>query len=229
MEQPAFHGSRWAQLVSARGWLYSYDDHLADARVNRSERLVLYAGKQQKIGWFSRKWGGRLLTVVGRRTDGSGSFRQRFRATVGVGWYPSGLRIPEAGYWKLTLRTEGWVRQLVAEAIEPPTEATCDSTPVPASGPVLLTPRRSRSLQAGDRGERPTEVRFSMPAVELRTVETRRCSGARYETRASHRGTWPSSARSWMGTAPSAKSSQRSPLGGTARRSSMPRTQAAGS
>jgi hypothetical protein len=133
-------GPTWSRL---EGWLYSYHAYVADARVNQSELLVVRAGVEEKIGWFSRKWGGTLLHVSGRRVDGDGSFRQRFRAARGAAWYPSGLKVPQTGCWQLTLRTRGWVRQIVVEAIEPPAKGTCDATPVPESGPVVLTPRRS--------------------------------------------------------------------------------------
>lgn len=140
-------GAPWIAVGPRRqrleAWLYSYDGQLADARVNRSERLVLYAGKEHKIGWYSRKWGGSWLTIVGNRLDAPGSFRQRFRAAHGTGAYPSGLRIPASGCWQLTLRTKGWVRRLVVEAIESPAERACDATPVPESGFAVLTPQRS--------------------------------------------------------------------------------------
>jgi hypothetical protein len=144
-------GAPWITVGPTRsrleGWLYSYDAYLADARVNRSERMVVRAGVEEKIGWFSRKWGGSPLRVSGRRLEGDGSFAQTFRAVAqGARWYPSGLKVPEPGCWQLTLRTKGWVRQVVVEAIEPPAKGTCDATPVPESGQAALTPRRSGLL-----------------------------------------------------------------------------------
>jgi hypothetical protein len=140
-------GGPWITVGPSRarleGWLYSHEAYYADGRANRSEGFVVRAGVEEKIGWFSRKWGGTWLDVVGRRTDGDGSFRQRFRAAWQAAWYPSGLKAPQAGCWQLTLRTKGWTRQLVVEAIEPPAKGTCDATPVPDFGPVVLTPRRS--------------------------------------------------------------------------------------
>jgi hypothetical protein len=140
-------GSPWITVGPTRarleGWLYSYHAYVADERVNQSERVVVRAGVEEKIVWFSRKWGGRWLTLSGRRIDGTGSFSQRFRAAYGSGAYPSGLKIPETGCWRLTLRTEGWARQIVVEAIEPPAKGTCDATPVPESAFVVVTPRRS--------------------------------------------------------------------------------------
>jgi hypothetical protein len=146
-------GAPWIAVGPTRsrleGWLYSYEAYLADARVNRSERLVVRAGTEEKIGWFSRKWGGSPLRVSGRRLGGDGSFAQTFRAVAqGAGWYPSGLKVPQPGCWQLTLRTKGWTRQIVVEAIEPPAKGRCDATPVPESGQVVLTPRRSGLLAA---------------------------------------------------------------------------------
>jgi hypothetical protein len=140
-------GAPWLAVGPTRsrleGWLYSYVQYVGDRRVNRSGRLIVRAGVQEKIGWFSRRWGGTWLTVVGRRLDGTGSFRQRFRAAHGAGWYPSGLLVPAIGCWELTLRTKGWLRRLVLEAIEPPTDGACDASPVDSNA-VVLTPARAR-------------------------------------------------------------------------------------
>lgn len=125
------------------GYLYRYREYLGDGRVNRSETVVLRAGVEEKIGWFSKRWGGSRLHISGRRIDGSGSFSRRFRAMPGAGFYPSGILIPAAGCWQLTLRTEGWVRRLVIEAVVPAPTGTCDATPGDETGSVVLTPRRS--------------------------------------------------------------------------------------
>jgi hypothetical protein len=142
-------GGPWIAVGPSRarleGWLYSHEAYYADGRANRSEGFVVRAGVEEKIGWFSRKWGGSPLRISGRRLDGEGSFAQTFRAVArGAGWYPSGLRVPQPGCWQLTLRTKGWVRQVVVEAIEPSAKGTCDATPVSAGGRIPLTPRRSR-------------------------------------------------------------------------------------
>ncbi len=39
------------------GVLFSYR-YLGDGRVNRSEGVVLRAGRAEKIAWYSKKWGG---------------------------------------------------------------------------------------------------------------------------------------------------------------------------
>jgi hypothetical protein len=117
--------------------------YLGDGRVNRSEGVVLRAGRAEKIAWYSKKWGGGFLTVIGTRLDGPGSFRQRFGWAIGAGWYPSGITVPAAGCWELTVRTDGWTRKLVVQAVDPAPEGTCDGTPVRADGSVRVTPSRS--------------------------------------------------------------------------------------
>ncbi len=139
-------GAPWVGVGPKRSrfeaWLLGYQELLHDRRVNRSAGVVVRAGVEEKVGWFSRVWGGSRLRVSGRRLDGSGSFAQIFRAAHGAGWYPSGLKVPQAGCWELTLRTKGWMRKIVVEAIEPQAEETCDATPVGESG-VRLTPARA--------------------------------------------------------------------------------------
>lgn len=125
------------------GYLYRYKEYLGDGRVNRSDRVVLRAGREEKIAWFSRRWGGRRLQLTGRRLDGSGSFSQRFQATPGAGFYPSGIRIPTPGCWQLTLRTEGWARHVIVDAVEPAPAGTCDATRVDETGSVTVTPARA--------------------------------------------------------------------------------------
>ncbi len=117
--------------------------YLGDGRVNQSEGVVLRAGRAEKIAWYSNRWGGGFLTVIGKRLDGAGSFRQRFGATIGAGWYPSGIAVPAAGCWELTLRTDGWTRRLVVKAVDPAPEGTCDATPVGADNSAKVLPSRS--------------------------------------------------------------------------------------
>jgi hypothetical protein len=116
--------------------------YLEDGRVNRSEGVVLLAGRAVKIAWYSKKWGG-FLTVIGKRVDGAGSFRQRFGYLVGAGFIPSGVTVPAAGCWQLTLKTDGWTRKLVVQAVDSAPEGTCDATPVGADGWVKVVPSRS--------------------------------------------------------------------------------------
>lgn len=139
-------GFPWIAAGPARsrlfGALLGYR-YLGDGRVNRSEGAVLTAGRAVKIAWYSTKWGGGFLTVVGRRLDGPGSFRQRFGWAIGAGWYPSGILVPAAGCWELTVRTDGWTRRLVVRAVDPAPEGTCEATPVRADGSAAVNPARS--------------------------------------------------------------------------------------
>jgi hypothetical protein len=124
------------------GVLFSYR-YLGDGRVNHSEGVVLRAGEAEKIAWYSKRWGGSKLTLTGKRLDGSGSFRRQFTATLGEGWYPSGITVPAAGCWELTLKTDGWTRRLVVKAVDPAPVGTCDATPVGDDGWLKLVPSRS--------------------------------------------------------------------------------------
>jgi hypothetical protein len=141
------HGTPWVFAGTGRsrveGWLYSYHEYVGDGRVNRSERIVLRAGRQEKIGWYSPTWGGSRLTVTARRLDGAGSFRQTFRAAVGPGVYPSGILVPAPGCWRLTLRTSGWTTRLIVRAVDPAPEETCDATPLRENGWLSVTPARA--------------------------------------------------------------------------------------
>jgi hypothetical protein len=124
------------------GVLFSYR-YLGDGRVNQSEGVVLRAGVTEKIAWYSKRWGGSRVRLTGRRLDGPGSFRQVFGASLGAGWYPSGITVPAAGCWQLTLKTDDWTRRIVVQAIDPAPEGTCDATPVPASNWLKVVPSRS--------------------------------------------------------------------------------------
>ena len=137
-------GSKASRL---EGVLFSYR-YLGDGRVNASEGVVLRAGRAEKIAWYSMKWGGSRLTLTGKRLDGTGSFRQRFRASLGAGWYPSGITVPAAGCWQLTLKTDGWTRKMVVQAVDPAPEETCDATAVPADNWLKVVPLRSGILGA---------------------------------------------------------------------------------
>jgi hypothetical protein len=142
-------GAPWISTQVGRsrleGYLLGYHEYLGDGRVNRSESVVLRAGKAEKIAWFSTVWGGSRLTVTGKRLDGRGTFSQLFRAAMRPsGLYPSAIRIPTAGCWRLTLRTDGLLYRVVVKAVDPAPPYTCNPAPVQAPGSwVDLAPARS--------------------------------------------------------------------------------------
>jgi hypothetical protein len=138
-----------------RGALYTYSETLGDARVREAGGLVLYAGRMYKIGWLPRTWPGqaRHLVIEARRTDGPGAFRQRFHRAFSPRFFPSGVVLPTAGCWRLTLRAGGRRWTVDVEAIEPPATLRCDTNAVDSGRHpvdefftrwVSLTPRSSR-------------------------------------------------------------------------------------
>jgi hypothetical protein len=118
------------------GFLYSYEQTLGDARVREASGLVVYAGALHKIAWFPRRWSGtgRVFLIDGRRVDGPGSFRARSTRALAPQFYPSGLTIPSAGCWRLTLRSSArsWTLHVRAidAPVEPPTHLRCDTSRV---------------------------------------------------------------------------------------------------
>jgi hypothetical protein len=142
--------------ASIRGTLYSpYSATLGDARVREAAGLTLYAGRMYKIAWLPRTWPGqaRYLVVEGRKTDGTGTFRQRFQRAFSPRFFPSGIVMPSAGCWRLTLRSGGRRWTLDVAAVEPPASPRCDTNPVESGRHpvdafftrwVSLTPRSSR-------------------------------------------------------------------------------------
>jgi hypothetical protein len=111
------------------GLLYAYSQMLGDARVRTSPGFVLYAGRMAKIGWVPRNWShgwGRYLVIEGRRLDGTGTFRHRFRRAVAPQFYSTGVTVPSAGCWRLTLRSGRRQERFVVRAFEPPAAPPCD-------------------------------------------------------------------------------------------------------
>lgn len=137
------------------GFVYTLAPTLGDSRVRDAGGLTVYAGALHKIAWLPRRWTGtgRSLVVAGRKVDGSGSFRERYPRAAAPQSYPSGLTLPTAGCWRLTLTsgTRRWT--LYVRAVEPPSEPRCDPTPV-SGGPnpvdssfttwIAASPRASR-------------------------------------------------------------------------------------
>lgn len=126
--------------VGARGraYLFLYGPELADGRVNQSSGVVIYTGGgtdafSTKVLWAPAHSGSRA-TLSGTRLDAAGSFAERL-SRAGDGAFPSIVSIPEAGCWKLTLRTGGRRSSVVVRAVDPPATVSCDSTPVRRDSP----------------------------------------------------------------------------------------------
>jgi hypothetical protein len=131
------------------GRLYSYDETLGDGRVREAPGLVDYAGRPNKIAWLPRRWSGTgpALAVEGRRLDGPGSFRARYRRALSPQFYPSAVTLPTAGCWRLTLRTGVLRWALHVLAVEPPEGALCETTAV-RDGPNPVDPFFTRWVGA---------------------------------------------------------------------------------
>lgn len=128
----------WVKLGTAgRAYLFFYAAELADGRVNQSPDVVMYTGGgtsafSTKILWAPTK-PGRLAAVTGTRLDGPGAFTQRLTASGRA--FPSIVSIPNAGCWRLTLRTGKTRATLVVRAVDPPATPACDATPVRRDAP----------------------------------------------------------------------------------------------
>jgi hypothetical protein len=75
-------------------------------------------GLNMKILWRPLRTGSAAtVSIVGAQLDGSASFAQRF-PTAGGG-FPSGVNIPAAGCWLLTVRSGRLIGTVVAKVMPP--------------------------------------------------------------------------------------------------------------
>jgi hypothetical protein len=77
-------------------------------------------GYATKILWRVR--GGRgAVSVIGRRLDGPGAFRQRFSATASGGgtFFPSVIKVPDPGCWRVTVASRGRIGRFAFVALSP--------------------------------------------------------------------------------------------------------------
>ena len=123
-------GTPWVRSGGVTGNLFAYSERmLMDGRVNGSDGLVLYTrggtgNPAMKILWTATAGSGRL-TVVGKRLDAFGAFTQRFN---GRREFPSIVKIPVAGCWRLSVRAGSARGTLVVRAVDPPAESVCGAT-----------------------------------------------------------------------------------------------------
>lgn len=149
-------GVPWIAAGGLTGHLFAYGGRtLMDQRVNGSDGLVLYTGGgtaegATKILWVARRRSGSRLLLSGRRIDGSGTFGQRFRANR-EGAFPSIVKIPAAGCWRLAIKAGPLRATFFVRALEPPAERVCEPTPVfrhtphPLFGDITWMPATPRS------------------------------------------------------------------------------------
>jgi hypothetical protein len=141
-------GTPWVASGAITGRLFAYGGRtLMDGRVNGSDGLVLYTHGRTpdgatKILWVVRKRFGPSLTLRATQLDGPGMFTQRF--THRGGQFPSIVDVPEAGCWRLSLRTGKVRAAVVLQAIDAPAKSFCDATPV-YRGDVTRMPTTPRS------------------------------------------------------------------------------------
>lgn len=58
-----------------------------------------------KVLWVALGRPGAALIMRGRRLDGPGSFSVHYPAAIGGGQFPSYVRVPEAGCWRVAIRS----------------------------------------------------------------------------------------------------------------------------
>lgn len=58
-----------------------------------------------KVLWVALRSAGSSLAIAGIRLDGQGSFSARYPAAIGGGQFPSYVRVPSAGCWRVNLRS----------------------------------------------------------------------------------------------------------------------------
>ena len=129
----------WVKVGRAfRAYLFFYAAELADGRVNQAPGAVIYTGGgtsafATKILWTGRRSSARA-TLTGRQFDGSGRFTQHLRRAAGAG-FPSIVRVPAAGCWRLNIRSGRSHASIVVQAIDPPRAFSCDATPLLRDSP----------------------------------------------------------------------------------------------
>jgi hypothetical protein len=95
----------WIHAAPVSGYLFYYGASgpwkTQPDRVLITPRGGIPGGYRTKILWHVRGGSG-TITLVGRRLDAAGRFRQRFPA-IGGGYFPSIVVVPSAGCWRVTV------------------------------------------------------------------------------------------------------------------------------
>jgi hypothetical protein len=136
------------------GFLYTHEPNLGDARVRTASGYTVHAGRQVKIAWAPRSLEriSKTLVVNAKRLDGRGSFTRRFPRALTPAFFPSGLTLPTAGCWRLSLRSGDLRWTFDVRALEAPAAPRCDTNAVrtgrhPVDGTIAqwveLSPRSS--------------------------------------------------------------------------------------
>ncbi len=149
-------GVPWIKAGGFTGHLFAYGARtLMDGRVNGSDGLVLYTGggsadPAMKVLWTARRRPAAWLVLSGHRVDAAGVFAQRFRANR-AGQFPSIVKIPDAGCWRLSLKAGRLRATVLVRAVERPGEPVCAPTavfrhtPHPRFGDITWMPVTPRS------------------------------------------------------------------------------------
>lgn len=111
-------GRRGREVV---GYLFYYGEELRSG-----PRLRIYPGGElpgggsTKILWVVRQPDSSTLTILGRRLDGAGAFRQDERSARGPSGvvFPSIVDVPDTGCWLLTVRNGRRSARFAVEAIQ---------------------------------------------------------------------------------------------------------------
>lgn len=129
----------WVKVGRAfRAYLFFYAAELADSRVNQASGTVIYTGGgtsafSTKILWVAHHPSPSAI-VTGQQLDGSGRFTQHL-SRAGGGQFPSIIRVPAAGCWKLIVRSGRSRASIVVQAIDPPGAFSCESSPLLRDSP----------------------------------------------------------------------------------------------
>ena len=89
----------------------------------RPHRVRIFTTKAQvrvnpKVLWAALGQSGRTLSIHGTRLDAPGSFNARYPAAIGGGQFPSYVKVPQTGCWRVAVRSgslHGWVTFLATD------------------------------------------------------------------------------------------------------------------